>query len=327
MDEEAKKLKELIESSGRILITSHISPDPDSVSSIILLGTTLKFNYPEKAIDIVLEDRPVGLDFIEGFNQINFGPVLDALKAAQPDLFIMLDGNNYERASRHDGGLVRQVIKDIALKTVIIDHHEEDGRDQVDLYINNQSPAAALDVYEICFDELGLKQPAGAIQTAMTGFYADTGGFVYVKAGQQEKLFKFAERLVSMGANIESVKYALENYSLEDAQLISSLLSNLSTNAGYSFSYLSDDFVNSWINSGKSQLEFQKPTNAFLNQYIRNINGNKWGFIVFKNTLQGDNYYSVSFRSQNGEPDVSKYEANSLKDALAKIEHVIGQPA
>src|SRR6266404_2388420 len=209
MEEEAKKLKELIESSERILATSHISPDPDAVSSLLLMGATLKANYPDKQISMVLEEEPLNLDFLEGYSDIRFGSLVMAIEEFKPQLLILLDGNNYERVSRLDGEKVRQLVAQHGLKTAAIDHHEQDDKDETDVFINRGSPATAQTVYEVLFDDLALRRPENAAQIAMLGFYADTGGFTYLKPGPQGKLFNFAEQLVTEGANVEQTKNQL----------------------------------------------------------------------------------------------------------------------
>lgn len=98
------ELKKLIDSAPEILLTAHVSPDPDAVASVALLGKTLKYNYPEKTILPVLEEMPADLDFIDDYDAIEFKPVYEALCEKEPDLFILLDGNNWERCSRHKGG-------------------------------------------------------------------------------------------------------------------------------------------------------------------------------------------------------------------------------
>jgi bifunctional oligoribonuclease and PAP phosphatase NrnA len=344
MEEEAKKLKTLIEASNKILITSHISPDPDSISSVSLFTQILRKNFPNKQTSSVFEEAPSDLGFIDGYKDIEFGSLLDHLRELQPNLFVLLDGNNFERCSRHDGAEIRDYTQTNNIKVIIIDHHELAGKDEAQLFINRGSAAVVQDVYEICFDELGLDKPENAEQTAMTGFYADTGGFVYVKAGTQDRIFGFAEKLVARGADIEEVKNRLEAYTEDDMRILSQLSANVTHGDGYSYSFISDEFISSWTAGGRSILQLQRPTNTFLNNYIRNIEGRRWGFIVYKNVLQGDNYYSASFRSQGGVPDVSayasalgggghkpaagaKFEAASLEDALAKVKSIIDTPS
>src|SRR5581483_10911795 len=112
MPEQAAQLKSLIDSADRILLTSHISPDPDALSSLVLMGTTLRQNLPGKHVQMVLEERPDGLDFIEGYSEVTYKPVYEVIGSTNPELFILLDGNNYERCSRHDGEKIRQFIRE-----------------------------------------------------------------------------------------------------------------------------------------------------------------------------------------------------------------------
>lgn len=340
MEQQIQKFKELIEASEQILITSHISPDPDAMASALLMSATLQANFGSKVIKTVMEEEPSDLAFMPHYDQAEFKPVYEALEGFKPDLLILLDGNNYERFSRHDGQKIRDFITSNNLKTVVIDHHEETDSDTVTLSINNASAAVVQDVYELLFDSLKLIQPADSAQLSMIGFYADTGGFVYIKPGNEKKVFGFAEELVGQGASVEEAKNQLEQYSEDDMLVLSELMANVTLGDDYTYSFLSDSFLESWLTKGMTYPQLDRPTSTFSNSYIRNIEGRKWGFITYKNPQQGDNFYSVSFRSQNGNPDVAamatelgggghkpaagaKFEATSLDEAIAKVKAVI----
>jgi bifunctional oligoribonuclease and PAP phosphatase NrnA len=340
METDVKELKALIENSGRILVTSHISPDPDAVSSVLLMSSALELNFPDKKVLAVLEEEPSDLGFLAGYQKIVFAPLAEKTKDFKPELFILLDGNNFERASRKDGKELREFILEVGIKTAVIDHHEDTGKDQVDVFVNDHSPSTVQDVYRICFDELNMKKPAAAAQTAMAGFYADTGGFVYVKEGRSDKVFGFAAKLVDEGADVEAVKYHMDSYRESDMAVIGELARNLSHESDFTYSFLKDDFISGWIKEGRSHLELQRGANAFMNGYIRNIDGRRWGFIVYKNSLEGTGVYSASFRSEAGQPDVSliagklgggghkpaagaRFEASSVSEALHKVKAAI----
>jgi phosphoesterase RecJ-like protein len=321
MKEQVIKLQSLIEDSNNILITSHISPDPDAVSSLLLMGAGLQENYPNKNIYMVLEEEPLDLGFIYGYENIQFTRLPKAIADLKPELLILLDGNNFDRASRHGGDEVRDLIKKNNIKTAMIDHHELAGKDQSDVFINRHNPATAQTVYEILFKEFGLKKPNSSEQTAMTGFYADTGGFLYLQDGQQAGMFNFMEELVANGADIEKIKNQLSQYTLNDMKVIGELAKNIRHDRDYSYSFL-------------------RGMGVFLDDFIKNIGGRKWGFIIYLNTLQGDNYYSVSLRSVNGVKDVSalanqlgggghkgasgaKVQAESVEEAIDTVKRTI----
>ena len=337
-----QKLKDLIDQSDQILITSHISPDPDAVSSLLLLGTTLKLNYPQKDVRMVLEEEPVNLDFLAGYQDIEFKPLVEGLKDVPLQLFILLDGNNYERCSRHDGAQVRNFLANNNIKTAVIDHHELADKDNVDVFINNSSLATVQDVYDFCFHLLELKPPEGAAQTAMIGLYADSGGFAYSKGDNTDKVFDMAKELVIKGASVEQAKNLLSRYNDADIKVLSELFTNLSNNQDYTYSYLSDQFIADWLGAGLTQPQLKIGIGTFLDEYLRNIDGRQWGFLVFKNTLEGENSYSVSFRSVNGIKDVAviarqlnggghkpaaggKFEAQNVDEAIQKVQQTIAQ--
>jgi phosphoesterase RecJ-like protein len=334
-----ERLKQLIESAGTIFITSHISPDPDALSSLLLMGTALKRNFAGKEIYMVLEEEPIGLESFEGYKSIEFGPVLTALKSHKPDLLILLDGNNFGRFSRADGEKIRRFVEENDIRTVIIDHHEPDGKDEVDLYINQGSPASVQDVYEILFDRLGLDKPDGYARTTMLGLYADTGGFTYENKRHKETL-KLADKLIGAGVSVEEISNLINQYSVEDLRVLAELAANTRHEDGYNYSFIRDEFVADWIMSGKTGAQLHKGTEAFVNNFVRNIGGRKWGFITYKNILEAGDIYSASFRAVNGTKDVSKiasalgggghkgasgakFEAASVSQAIDKIKAAI----
>ena len=338
-----EQLKKLISDSDKILITSHISPDPDAVSSLLVMGLTLKQNFPHKDINMVLEEGSDDLSVLEGYDKVKVNSLEETLEALKPELFILLDGNNFERCSRHDGQKVRDFIKNNQIKTVVIDHHEKDGSDEVNLYINREYPATVQEIYQLLYIELGMSRPNGIAQTVLAGLYADTGGFVYMKAGRHSELFSLVDELVGQGANIETVRNLLSRFTEADMHALSQLAANISHKDDFNYSYISDEFIDKWLQDGHSQSDLQRATGTFLDSFVRNIDGRQWGFIVYKNTLQGDDIYSVSFRAVGDIKDVSaiasklgggghkpaagaKIQSSSVEEALALVIEAVEKP-
>jgi len=303
------KLKQLIQASDRILITSHISPDPDAVSSVLLLGTTLSQNFPNKTVQMALEEKPEGLEFLESFDQIKFKSLSVVLSELKPDLFIMVDVANFGRASRSDGAPVKKYISENSVKTLTIDHHEPTGSDNVDLYINTTATAAVQEVFNICFNELKLDKPKGYANTTMLGIYADTGGFIYISP-DNSYTFDLVKELVNEGVSIEDIKNQITSYTDNQMEVISELASNATSTNGYTYSFMRDEFVDTWLAVNKSIPSLRRATKAFIDNYIRSIGGRKWGFIVYKDVAEGDGVYSVSFRSLRFTKDVEKLAAS-----------------
>jgi phosphoesterase RecJ-like protein len=295
---------DLIDKSNRILITSHISPDADSIASLLLMGSTLEANFPGKTIQMISEELFSPTNFLYAYDQIQQINLAESIIKYSPDLLIMLDGTGYQRFSRIDAAKVRHLVGHKKIKTAVIDHHSEGNIENADVYINHKSPATAMDVYEICFETLDLKQPKGYAQTALTGIYADSGGFKYGEPTRRGKMLEIAKKLVEAGADIEQIYFQLNRYSKQDFEVLGHLIANLSSADGYNYTWIDDSFIHKWLEH-RSQTDLEPGTDLFINEFIRNIDGNQWGFVVYRNTLQGNNYYSVSCRSIRGVRDVS----------------------
>jgi phosphoesterase RecJ-like protein len=259
---------------------------------------------------MALEEQPDGLDFLEGFSDIKFQNIFSLISQNKPDLFIVLDAINFDRISRKDASSIRQYLIDSNVKTAIIDHHEQIDKDASDVYLYQGSIAAVQDVYEICFNYLKLAKPKGYGETTMAGLFSDSGGFTYTNTRYKE-MFELVHSLIESGVSLEKTKNLLSDYSSEHMFVLSEFMKNITAGDGYSYSYLGDDFVATWAQSGKSPVQLNTAAGIFANEYVRNIDGRPWGFVAYRNLVAGDNAYSVSFRSQSGAKDVSKI-ANSL---------------
>ena len=124
--------------------------------------------------------------------------------------------------------------------------------------------------------------------------------------------------------------------------VIAHLAANVSHDSDYSYSFLSDEFVKQWLESGKTTTALHSALKHFVNNYIRNIGKRQWGFSVYHNALDGQDVYSVSFRSLNGYRNVAtiaqelgggghsaaagaEVRANSVEEAVTKIKEIIAR--
>jgi phosphoesterase RecJ-like protein len=337
ISQQIDQLKSLIAESGKILITSHISPDPDSICSTLLVGLTLEANYPDKHIIIHAEEKPEGLDFLPSYQKIKFQPLLSAVDDA--DLIVIVDAMNFARCSRKDSEEVSVVVKERNIPLAILDHHQPVGIEDNRVYINQDYPAAVEEVYEVCFKHLKLEKPNGWAEITMTGLYSDTAGFTFLRDNFQDTLDLLSELLKS-GQDMELTKNKLNQYTVEDMETLDAVLKNVKTEDGYTYSYLNDEYIDAWIKSGKTLPSLHIGLDIFTQHFVRNIAGNKWGFIVYKYPLLGKDFYSVSLRAVNGSKDVSiiarkmdggghkgaagaKIQAQNVHEALNKVKEVI----
>lgn len=335
------KFKKIIDDADRILITSHVSPDPDAIASILLLGTTLQLNFPDKKVQMASEEEPKGLNFLNGYNQVKFMPVAETVGEFKPDLFIMVDANNFERCSRKGGQKIKDYVTKNSVKTAIIDHHQPDDKDETDYYLNSSAPSSVQEVYALCFEKLKLKKPEGYAQTTMLGLYSDTGGFIYSNPGYQQT-FELVSELVAAGADIEATKNRLNQYSEDQMRVIGELAVNTTHENDFTYAFISDEFAEKWQEYDKPIAALHMACKQFIDSYIRNIDGRAWGFLVYPDPLEGKDYYSVSLRSAGEAMDVSeiarklnggghkpaagaKVQANNVEEAVNKVKEAINQ--
>jgi phosphoesterase RecJ-like protein len=336
MEPEIKKLEQLIKDAQTILITSHIGPDGDSVSSSLLLKLILQNNYPDKTIVAVMEEASYGLNFLPGLDQIKVQPLKGALAQFKPQLLVILDANTVLRLTRGPDE-VRQYLDSMPTKIVIVDHHEKVDIEKNDLYINNFSPAVTLDIYEIFLERLKMKKPADYAQIAMTGIYTDTGGFVYRNLNYI-KTFEVIPKLIADGADVEKLASDLSVMSVKSAVLFREFMNNMHFENEYTYSFLSDETAGD--KSPENIEAIKRAADLIRTIFLRNIVKRKWGFIVYKDALADGLTYSVSFRSLSNHKDVStianklgggghkpaagaKFEASSIEDAINKIKEVV----
>ncbi len=339
MNEAAKKLRGLIEASERILVISHISPDPDAICSMLLCGTTLALNYPEKHIAMNSEELTEGLGFLKGYELIQLQPLDTAIAQLKPELIIMVDAMNYSRCTRGDAAKVAEKVKESRSKLAIIDHHEPVDVADNEVYINQKSPAAAQDVYEVLFENLGYEQPDGSGETAMTGILSDSARFLYDNPRHRET-FRIVSNLIDSGVSIEHLENRARRYTADEITVLGELAKNLRIETGYTYSYVGDVFTRRWLEAGKTADDFKQGCELFVSGFIRNIGNNKWGFIVYPDLSAGEGRYSASFRALGDVKDVAeiarkvgggghkpsagaKFEAMSAEEAINKVRNAI----
>jgi phosphoesterase RecJ-like protein len=329
-------LKNVIEAANRILITSHIGPDGDSVSSSILLAKILKTNFDGKAVSVSMEEEAPSLAFIDGYDQIKFGPLADSLNEFKPDLMIVLDANTLKRVTRN-AEVSSRSIRETGCKLAVIDHHEPDGKDNSDVYINQQSPAVAQDVYDIFIDQMKLAKPEGYAQIAIVGIYTDTGGFIYRNL-DYKKTFDIVAKLLLDGADIETVVNQLNRLSSASLDIVGELIKNTATYSGATYSFIGDDLTNQ--KSGDLVETIRQGADIYRNVFLRNLDDRTWGFLVYRDLLADEPTYSVSLRALSDSKDVSliaaalgggghkpaagaKITCSSAEEAIAKVKEAI----
>ena len=256
---------------------------------------------------MVLEEKPARkLDFLDGYQEIEIRPLLEATSEFEPDLFILLDAPSFERGSRNNGARLKKLLGDLNSKVMIIDHHEEYGKERSDVYINNRRPATAQEIYELLFEKLKLKKPDGYAQTALLGIISDTDRHKFDNPVHRAT-YRIVSDLLDSGASIEELEASMGRYDAGQLEVLNNLISNITDSGqGYTYSFIDDELAKDWLRTTKSPDSFKLACEAFTQQFLKNFETNLWGFIVYLDIASGEGVYGVSLRSATGVKDVSK---------------------
>lgn len=182
----------------RILVTSHASPDGDSLGSALAVG--------ELAAALGLEARlvqrdpyPVNLAFLPGLDAVEMVPDLAGPRGESFDLAVVLECPSVSRPGL--AGLER-------LPMLNIDHHLENERYGELNYLDEEAPAVAEMVLRMA-EAAGVTVSPTMATCLYTALVTDTGDFRYSNA--TARAFEAARRLVIAGAVPHRIADALWN--------------------------------------------------------------------------------------------------------------------
>ena len=180
-----------IKSSSKILVTSHISPDMDSMGSILSFYQVLK-KLEKIEVDVVLTDKvPKTLEFLPFSKDIKQDEIFD-LGLSKFDLLIFLDSANLKRVTRKLEN--QELDKDI--HTINIDHHITNEN-----YANINLVEEVSSTSELLFslyNEWEIDISKDIALCLLTGITGDTGGFQYPTT--TSLTHEIAAELVNIGA-------------------------------------------------------------------------------------------------------------------------------
>lgn len=192
-----KEIIEKLKNSERILITTHVNPDPDAIGSGLALYLALNklLEEEKKVVRFVIQDNvPAFLDFLEHSVIIeNFGNIQTKYKF---DTVISVDCGSKDRI-----GAVSELITENSL-LINIDHH---ASNKAFGDLNYLVPTAS-STCEIMYDlikEMGVEMTKDIAECLYSGIVGDTGNFAY--SNVSKKTFVIASELVDLGINIEFI--------------------------------------------------------------------------------------------------------------------------
>ncbi|MCC7289725.1 DHH family phosphoesterase [bacterium] len=300
-----KLLEQLLNNSKRILIVTHTRPDPDAVSSTVLLHTLLRDNYPDKEITSNIEGEITShYSFLKNLEIVGTGMAIQALETFKPDLVFLVDGMNWKRVSITDGPALKNQISTNKIKLVIIDHHEEVDIDECDLYMNYGEASTSESIYTHLIKALNLKPYEGYETAVITGIVTDTGSFKN-KVKHPRQTFSVAADMVEAGVDIEKILNALSRIDEVGMRIYTEMTNNFVCTDDYNYTYISQKF----FKDNKKDLNpalVDAVYHYFIDSRLRSSGKAVWGFIVF---------YEYGRQDENGEEELKRYKGSMRAEA------------
>ncbi len=190
-------LRALIETSGNVVITAHMSPDGDAMGSSLALYHVLR-SLGKTATVVVPDDVTKQLSFLPGFRDV---VVYCRNKAAATEivanagLIFCLDYNDMARID-----LLAPAVEASAAKKVMIDHHLYPS-DQCDITVSSPEHSSTCMLLFEVLTVIGLADKIGAdaANCILTGMMTDTGNFSY--NANDPDIYPIVGELIRKGAD------------------------------------------------------------------------------------------------------------------------------
>jgi phosphoesterase RecJ-like protein len=208
-----------IEKSRRVIVTSHVDPEGDSLGSQLALAQIL--DELGKDVAVVNQDRPPErYAFMPGVDRI----LQTATVASRTfDTGFVVDCASLERI-----GNVRQRLEGIAV--VNLDHHRSNTRFGTVNHIEPETCASGMIVYQLN-ERLGLPIDARKATNMYVGIISDTGNFRY--SNTSPEVLRVGSRLIETG--IDSADLASKIFATKSQaalRLLGEALTSLTSELG-----------------------------------------------------------------------------------------------
>jgi len=280
------EIKQLLSEPKKIIITSHQSPDGDSIGSSLAMYHYL--NQLGHDVQVVIPDGAADfLKWMAGFDEIKVyeseSEIIDSL-IAQSEMIYCLDFNSLKRL-----GDMGNSVQQSNAYIVNIDHHQEPEKFANFEFLDNTSSSTAQLVYEFIenLDHLSYVNKSMA-DCIYTGIMTDTGSFRF--SSTSEKTHHIASEMLKLGVKTEEVQRAVfDNYSEDRLKLLGFALNNnliLLKNQSAAIIHLDENEL--------SQFNFQKGDTEGMVNYPLSI---KWVQISILIT-ENNGKVKLSFRSK-----------------------------
>lgn len=295
-DDIVSQFKDWATRAPSIVVASHISPDDDSISSVLSIYyyVTKYLKVPEEKVRIIYTgDQTSRWANFANFDKIEFVDDLHGY-VKDTDLLIVADGSGWKRFSRNPG------IAKSRAKTICIDHHPT-PEDRFDLHLVVKGATSTAEViYKLFFEVEELDR--NICEILFLGLSGDTGNFKYLEP-KDSHVFLIAERLVREGEIVvQTLQSKYNSIGLNVYKAIVELMKNSEIRTVGAWPAAMTSFIDLEVvkELGLKDNEISEASGIFTS-YLKGVEGSEWGFVI---TPRGDKSSSISLRSLPGSVNV-----------------------
>lgn len=197
MNSKFKEVRELIDSSNSIILTTHVVPDGDAIGSVIAFAEYLRLKGKSPVI-INHSNTPHNLKFLDKNNEIKIfseNETENAELIEKADMVIILDTNEFSRTKS-----MEPFLKNSRAVKICIDHHTGLKPESYTAYISNTDyPSNCSILYDYMMDDNDKYISEKVASALYIGIMTDTGSFRYPRT--DENVFLMCADLIKKGAD------------------------------------------------------------------------------------------------------------------------------
>ncbi|AXT60472.1 bifunctional oligoribonuclease/PAP phosphatase NrnA [Aquimarina sp. AD10] len=296
-----KEVKELLNSSKKIIITAHKNPDGDAIGSSLALYHYLNGIGHDVTV-IMPNEYPEFLKWIPGEHTIikfSMDTEIATTKIQEADLIFTLDYNHLSRS-----GDMEETLQKSEATFIMIDHHQQPDSYPTYMYSDTDMSSTCQMIYHFIEKLEDLSQITAEIATCIyIGIMTDTGSFRF--RSTTSTTHRVLADLIDRGADNTSIHESIyDTNTLSRLQLKGVALKNLKVLPDYNTAY---------ITMSQKELDthnFKKgDTEGFVNLGL-SIQGIKLALIFIENKNEG--IIKISLRSK-GDFSVNEFSRNHFE--------------
>ena len=229
-----QRIDGLLKNARRVLIASHQNPDPDAVSSILVLHYIFKKENLE-SLPFLPDLPPKNLSFLPGFFEIK-----NEIGSFQPDVLLGLDYGDFKRLR-----IPEDILNRLSLNIITIDHHlESDQRGEVKILDPEFSSTSEIIYHWLKYKNIEIDKEIATC--LLTGIFSDSGGFCHVATSA--RTLNIVSELLLKGVSLNKIaaQTLLFQKSLNISRAWGQILCRVQLNeeTGLAYSWVTaDDFV------------------------------------------------------------------------------------